>query len=379
MVTTTTSSTGVGTSVVAAAAAAVPVAALPLKSLAAVSQLDTTIMVERLGKAVVAIALGYVLARLKRSLLEQWTNRPMTSASDDDGGGDVPHHLYFYNLLGNGMIGSIVFIVVLKLFRWQHGAGAGLQSLFAAGGLGAVVFGIASRNVAEQVVGGLVIAATNAYDEGDRIRLPESNIEGTVKRISLIDTDIEGYDYSVIQIPNSRILNQHVINLSRVKRSRVQQIIRLRYSDLPKVPDLVQRIPDTIAAQATPVVVTQDVTRPIRAHLSNLKDDHVEMIITCHLHCRPGSAAFLHWRQQVLLAIAQAVRDAGADFSLPTSILEPPPTFLTTTASAATVGAIHGNNNNNNDNGMEELTFSNFTTLTGGVGGGGSSNFTIAE
>ncbi|KAL7577161.1 hypothetical protein ACA910_003498 [Epithemia clementina (nom. ined.)] len=357
----------------AATATAPAILVAPMKTFAAaVTHSDTAaVVVERVAKSLLSLAVGYALARLKRRWLMQWSttttttttnaqkknkNKPLPNAAaqpdttnqddDDDDDDDRRQHLYFYNLLLNGIIGSGVAIAILKSLNWHHGAGAGLQSVFCAGGLGALVFGIASRNVAEQVVGGLVLAATDAYDQGDRIRLPQCNVEGTVQRISLVGTDIQDNDYNIVQIPNSRILNQHIVNLSRVNRSRVQQTIRLRYQDLPNIPALVQGIPQAIAGLSPPLLAQT----PIRAHLTNLLADHVEMVVTCHLHCRPGSAAFLHWRQQILLTIAQAVREAGADFCLPTSVLEPASSQRMMSMTNIVPSPNFNNNNNNSNN-----------------------------
>ena len=286
-------------------------------------KVSTALWIARIGRSCVAIAVGYALAKLKHRLLAQWTNYQIAHAHDANQEEDEPHHLHFYNLVLNTIIVCLVTLRIGKICH-IHGARAGLQSFFAASGLGAVVFGIASRHVAEQVVGGLVLAATDVYEEGDKICLPESNnLQGFVRRVGLLDTDIESLDHTLIQIPNSRILTQHVVNLSRVKRSRVHQTIRLSYQDLPKVPALVQRIPLLIEQAASPLVLpTSHAQRPIRAHLTNLCHDHVEVVVTCHLQCRPGSPAFLQGRQQVLLAIAQAVKECRAEFALPTSVWE---------------------------------------------------------
>ncbi|KAL7577174.1 hypothetical protein ACA910_003510 [Epithemia clementina (nom. ined.)] len=188
------------------------------------------------------------------------------------------------------------------------------------------------------------------YQEGDRIRLPESNggccLEGIVIRMTLLDTHVRGDDYAVYQIPNSKIVNHYVMNLSRITQSRVQETIRIQYGDmLGKVPELVhEAIPKQILALSPPLVCAkinqgsnldhQEVSntgqgkqrqqprrRPLlRAYLSSLQRDHVEIIVTCDLHCRPGSVAFIHWRQEILLAIAQAVQDMGAEFAMPTAV-----------------------------------------------------------
>eukprot|EP00527_Entomoneis_sp_CCMP2396_P007477 CAMPEP_0198151578 /NCGR_PEP_ID=MMETSP1443-20131203/56163_1 /TAXON_ID=186043 /ORGANISM="Entomoneis sp., Strain CCMP2396" /LENGTH=284 /DNA_ID=CAMNT_0043817297 /DNA_START=93 /DNA_END=944 /DNA_ORIENTATION=- len=154
------------------------------------------------------------------------------------------------------IIFSVTFIFLSDTLKMY--IGPGMNSLFAAGGIGALVFGLASKGLAEQVVGGLVVAAWDVFQVGDRVVLHKSGISGKVQRIGLADTAIMGYDNILVKVPNSQIFNQHVSNLSRVTMSPVQQKLRFKYSDLKKMPKLVKDIKQEILEQCGEELVVAD-------------------------------------------------------------------------------------------------------------------------
>jgi small-conductance mechanosensitive channel len=107
--------------------------------------------------------------------------------------------------------------------------GMRLQSIFAAGSLGAITFSLASRDLAENIVGGIVLQAWDAFNEGDDIKLGDGS-EGTVLCIGLVETELCGYDNIVTMIPNSQLTKQRVSNMSRMTRSRFKQVLRFQYA-----------------------------------------------------------------------------------------------------------------------------------------------------
>lgn len=214
------------------------------------------------------------------------------------------------------LIDFVVLIVLLTgiLDELDIDIGMGLQSLFAAGGIGAVVFSLASKSLAEEIVGGFAISAWDAFEEGDAVRLGDGT-EGTVYKIGLIETEICGYDDIIIRIPNSQLLRTRVSNLSRIESSRVQQILRFKLSDIEKVPKILSDITDEIRSSCPELI--SDGSKPFRAVLSNYEPDHIQTTVVCHFSIPPGSAKAVKNREHVLLAIARAMKKNDAEFAIP--------------------------------------------------------------
>lgn len=209
----------------------------------------------------------------------------------------------------------IVFIFGAFLVEFAGiNIGMGFQSLFTASGVGAIFFSLATKNVAEQVVGGLVIRGWDVFEEGDDVKLGDGT-EGTVKRIGLIETDIMGEDSVITTIPNAKLFNQKISNLSEVDRSQVKQTLRFRYSDIKRMSATLESMKEEIT-KACPELIT-DGSRPFRADLFNYNDDHIEVKVNCHFELKPGSSEYLDARQNMLHAIAVAVEKHGVEFALP--------------------------------------------------------------
>ena len=191
----------------------------------------------------------------------------------------------------------------------------GLRSVFAASGVGALFFSLAAKGIAEQIIGGLVVRGWEVFREGDEVVL-EGGTEGVVKRIGLIETEIRGYDNIVTIVPNSKLFNQKISNLSKSTKSQVKQTLRFRYSDIKKLPATLASIKEEIV-KACPKLIT-DGSRPFRADLFNYNEDHIEVKVNCHFNdIVPFSDEYCENRQRMLHAIAHAIEGNDVEFALP--------------------------------------------------------------
>lgn len=209
----------------------------------------------------------------------------------------------------------IILATAIVLHDLNVDYGMRLQSIFAAGSLGAITFSLASRDLAENIVGGIVLQAWDAFNEGDDIKLGDGS-EGTVLCIGLVETELCGYDNIVTMIPNSQLTKQRVSNMSRMTRSRFKQVLRFQYADINKVPAILNDMLEEIRSTCSPSLIT-DGSKPFQAVLTKYEPDHIEAEVTCHFSVPPGSADFVTLRQSVLLAIAEAMQINNAEFALP--------------------------------------------------------------
>ena len=226
--------------------------------------------------------------------------------------------LALFDKMINVIIFGVCVTFLLDLFNMDYGPG--LQSLFAAGGIGALMFSLASKDLAEQVVGGLVLSVWEVFDQGDLIRLNESGIEGTVQRIGLADTEIRGTDNIVLKVPNSQIYKQRVSNYTKTKQSQVRQVLRFKYADLRNLSKIMNDIKDEIESSCSPSLIV-DGSRPFRVYLFSYQEDHIEVIVNCHLNIPPNCGPYYEARQRVLEAIARAVAENNkTEFALPSIV-----------------------------------------------------------
>ena len=222
-----------------------------------------------------------------------------------------------YDRLLDFVIG--IAVAAFLVDELQIDVSMGIQSLLAGSGVGALAFSLASKDLAQQIVGGFVIQAWDAFHVGDDILLGDGTA-GTVTKIGLVETELVGYDNIAVRIPNSQLSSERVSNMSRIKLSRVYQTIRLQYSDLDKLPDILNDIKLEIQSSCPALIL--DGSKPFQALLSEYKNDHVEAFINCHFAIPPGSDEYFNNRQQVLLAIARALKKSDVKIALPAIVYQ---------------------------------------------------------
>ena len=190
----------------------------------------------------------------------------------------------------------------------------GLQSILSMGGVGALVFSLASKDLAENVVGGFALNAWDAFSVGDIVMLGDGT-EGTVQEVGLIETHIKGHDNIVTRIPNGQLTTARVSNLSRLERSRCFQTLRFKYKDLDKLEEVLRDIKLEIK-QACPKTIT-DGSAAFFAVLEEYKADHISALVIANFEINPRSLEFFENRQQFVLAIARAMKKHHVEFAIP--------------------------------------------------------------
>lgn len=157
----------------------------------------------------------------------------------------------------------------------------------------------------------------DALSVGDKVRL-SNGVEGFVREIGLRETIIEGYDNIKTRIPNSQMTTARICNLSKVTRRREQQIVRFRYADLKKVPDVLNEITEEIRLSCPKLS-----KRPgLLAVLKNFERDHVEALVRAHFDIPPATTEGLKNRHDFLMAIARAMERKNVAFALPIRLSE---------------------------------------------------------
>lgn len=95
---------------------------------------------------------------------------------------------------------AVIIATAIILYDELHiDIGMGFQSVFAAGGIGALLFSFASKGLAEQIASGFVLRAWDAFQVGDCVKLGDGT-EGEVTEIGLVETEITGYDNIVTRL-----------------------------------------------------------------------------------------------------------------------------------------------------------------------------------
>jgi len=77
-------------------------------------------------------------------------------------------------------------------------------------GSSALALGFAAQDILKNIFGGLLIIFDRPFQVGDRINIGGNY--GEVVRIGIRNTDINTLDDSIVTIPNSKIISEHISN-----------------------------------------------------------------------------------------------------------------------------------------------------------------------
>mmetsp|Transcript_5030 Transcript_5030/g.6506 ORF Transcript_5030/g.6506 Transcript_5030/m.6506 type:complete len:472 (+) Transcript_5030:97-1512(+) len=194
--------------------------------------------------------------------------------------------------------------------------GVALKSFFAVGGAGTVLISFASKDVAMAMASGLALQASDKMFEGDLIKC--GDIIGNVDHIGVTETIITDSDEMVMAIPNKELAHSRIINIGKLKFSRVKKDIHFHYEDCQKLPVLLEEIKSEICASCPLAVI--DGSKPLRAYLKNFGDSFLEVEVDVRLSVRPGGELYKKGTQDVLLAIDRAVRRHKVEFAVVTEV-----------------------------------------------------------
>ena len=117
-------------------------------------------------------------------------------------------------------------------------------SLLAGAGVLAVVIGFAAQQALSNIIGGISIIISRPYEVGNRVKLDNGNIYGTVEDITLRHTVVKNLENNRYFIPNSiaasTIIENHSIKDSRVLK-QIEFLIGYE-SDIDKATKIIRKV-----------------------------------------------------------------------------------------------------------------------------------------
>jgi MscS family membrane protein len=206
-------------------------------------------------------------------------------------------------------------VTIITLITLLQTLGVSISGLLAAGGIGGIAIGFAAKDILANFFGGLTIYLDRPFSVGDWIRSPDKDIEGTVEMISWRHTRIRRFNKNPIYVPNMLFTTIAVENPSRMSHRRIREVIGIRYSDLDKM-----------------AVIVNDVRHMLRTHPDI---EQTQTLIVNFLTFNASSLDFMiytftktrvwvdyhHIKQDVLLKVADIIRQHGAKIALPTQTI----------------------------------------------------------
>jgi len=214
---------------------------------------------------------------------------------------------------------SMLAISIIGVITVLESLGFDLTALLAAGGIGGVVLGFASRDVVANFFGGLMIFATRPFREGDWIRSPDREIEGTVEEVGWYSTIIRTFESRPLYVPNSIFTGIALENSSRMKNRRIRETIGVRYDDFARIEPIVADVDKMLRAH--PEIEAEQ--QMLMVNFSAFGASSLDFFVYCFTKTNDW-AKFHAVKQDVLRRIGEIVTQHGAEIAFPTHTVHLP-------------------------------------------------------
>lgn len=142
----------------------------------------------------------------------------------------------------------LILVWFIGLVTALHNVGIKMTTLLGTLGIGGIAFALAAQDTIKNIFGGVTIFMDNTFHIGDVINF--SGTEGTVVDIGLRSTRIRTYDKRLVTVPNYKLMDALITNISSEPGRRIVMALTLTYDTTPdemrKAMDILTDIPNRI-------------------------------------------------------------------------------------------------------------------------------------
>lgn len=246
----------------------------------------------------IVLTITWVFARLFSSLLQvYWGNR----------GGHVNKMMPIIRRT------ILVVVWIIGLVMALSNVGVNISALLGTLGIGGIAFALAAQDTVKNIFGAFTIFTDKPFGIGDTIRV--NGIEGTVIDVGVRSTRIKDYDGRINTMPNYKVTDASIINISSEPMRKVVLNLGLTYDTTPeKMKEALQIL------QGIPAKVENVSSSPsdIITNFSGYGDSAL-VITYMYYITKPGDV--LKVASNMNMAILEAFNNAGLEFAFPTRTL----------------------------------------------------------
>ena len=196
------------------------------------------------------------------------------------------------------VINALGYICMLGILLQTVGLTAtSLTALVASAG---VAVGLALQGSLSNFAGGVLILLMKPFVIGDYI--VQGNVEGTVKEIGLVYTELITADNRLIVIPNGTLIDSSIVNVTATGKRRLELSVGIGYkSDLKKAKEVLIRLGENDPAR--------DPENPVNVFVSELAESSVNL----GLHVWVSSSEYWNAKWRLTENIKMAFDEEGIE------------------------------------------------------------------
>ena len=198
------------------------------------------------------------------------------------------------------------FLLCLLVIIVLSSLGISVTSLIAMLSVIGVAFSLAIQDFLGNVFGGIQIISNHPFKVGDYVEA--GGQAGTVRDVGLFYTKLDTPDKKLVQIPNSKIANDSVVNYSTAPTRRLEFLISVTYdSDVEKVKSVLLKL-----LSDHPMVLAEEGMLPA-VHVKEFRDS--DICFTARAWCENANYWTVYF--DIMDTVKPTIESNGIHFTYP--------------------------------------------------------------
>lgn len=204
----------------------------------------------------------------------------------------------------------LVVVWIIGIVMALSNVGVNISALLGTLGIGGIAFALAAQDTVKNIFGAFTILTDKPFSIGDTIRI--DSFEGTIVDVGVRSTKMMDYDKRIITIPNYKITDASIINISSEPMRRVVLKLGLTYNTAPEKMKEALKI-----LRGLPAKVKDASSNPSDA-VANFSDYTDSALVITFMFYIEKQGDILGVASEMNMAILAAFNEAGLEFAFPT-------------------------------------------------------------
>ncbi|MDR1129411.1 MAG: mechanosensitive ion channel family protein [Prevotellaceae bacterium] len=204
----------------------------------------------------------------------------------------------------------LIIVWAIGIVTALNNVGVAITSILGVLGVGGVSVALAAQDTIKNIFGGITIYTDAPFRLGDIIQF--DNFEGTVNDIGLRSTRIITYEQRIVSVPNYKLMDASVINISAEPSRRVLITWGMTYDTTPQkmkeAIDILKKIPANVNEIETNTVAV-------------FSDFGISALLITYIYYIKKDFDVRESTSKVNFEILDRFNEAGLDFAFPTQTI----------------------------------------------------------
>lgn len=204
-------------------------------------------------------------------------------------------------------LSKIVAIIIAIFIALKYICDVNVAAIITGLGIGGLAIALAAKDTLQNLLGSLTIFADKPFVAGDLIRVDK--YEGTIEKVGFRSTLLRTTDKTVVVIPNAKMIDTPLENLTLRNLRRVKFYINLPYDTQPKTMK-------AISSGITSYINRHRYASDAFVHFESIAESSFNLLVRYYIGVTDDNA-YLNVREEINYQIIDIVNQNDAQLALP--------------------------------------------------------------